>query len=229
MTWITALLFAAAVYAADYPLSLAKSGSNQVELRNTGTQPINAWAFAVTSPNASGGIHRVFHSADVYLSEVTSGLQGAAPHLQRLMPGETRIVPTDSMPADASLQVVAVVLDDDTASGDDATIAQFFEKRVAERDALKRVVDTFNAVLAQKHGTAALDELKQRFGAGEESIPVRSARDAVTAWADKAKTGSADDIDRSMQTYVQFVTRQYEVAAKHAARKNRGQGPGIRA
>jgi hypothetical protein len=220
MTWITAFLLAA-FYAADFPLALAKSGSNQVELRNTGTQPINAWAFAITSPNASGGIHRVFHSADVYLSEVTGGLQGAAPHLQRLMPGGTRTVPTDPMPADASLQVIAVVLDDDTAMGDDATIAQFFEKRVAERDALKRVVDTFNSVLAQKHGAEALDVLKQRF-AGDEAIPVRSARDAVTAWADKAKTASAEDVDRSMQTYVQFVTRQYEVAAKHAVRKNRG-------
>src|SRR5262249_10774118 len=157
----------------------------QVELHNAGTQPVNAWAFAVTSPNASGGIHREFHSADVYLSEVTGALPGAAPHLNRLMPGESRAFPVDSSPTGASVPVTAVILDDNTAIGDEQTIAAFFDKRVVERDQLKRVVDAFDAVLPSLHGTAALEELAKRLapaGADADSVPHRSARDAVSAW-----------------------------------------------
>src|SRR5262245_11951423 len=179
MTLITALLLET-VYAPDLPLAITKAGPSQVELRNTGSQPISAWAFAISSPNASGGIHRVIHSADVYMSEVTGGLQGAAPHLQRLMPGQSRTMPVDPMPADASLQVIALVLDDDTGLGDDQTIASFFQKRVAERDALNGVVDAFNAVVPQKQGAAALEDLTRRFTSGsgaDEHVARRSARD----------------------------------------------------
>jgi hypothetical protein len=219
----TISLLVVALLAADPPLTIGKitTGATQVELRNTGTQPINAWAFAVSSPNASGGIHRVFHSSDVYLSEVTGGLQGAEPHLRLLQPGDTRAVPVDPLPAGASVQVVAVVLDDNTAFGDDQTIASFFEKRVAERDGLQKVVDTFNAALQSQRGAAALQDLKRRFAAGEgaaESVPHRSARLAVDAWLQR--TGASDDdVDRSLRTYAAFVTKQYEAASKHATRK----------
>src|SRR5262245_635699 len=100
------LLWAIWLAAADIPLAVAKApgSANQVELRNTGTRPINAWAFAVTSPNASGGLHREFHSADVYMSEVTGGLQGAEPHLRALRPGESRAVPVDPIPGNATMQ-----------------------------------------------------------------------------------------------------------------------------
>ena len=219
----TISLLVVALLAADPPLTIGKitTGATQVELRNTGTQPINAWAFAVSSPNASGGIHRVFHSSDVYLSEVTGGLQGAEPHLRLLQPGDSRTVPVDPLPAGASVQVVAVVLDDNTAFGDDQTIASFFEKRVAERDGLKKVVDTFNAALQSQRGAAALQDLKRRFAAGEgtaESVPHRSARLAVDAWLQR--TGASDDdVDRSLRTYAAFVTKQYEAASNHATRK----------
>ena len=212
-----------ALLVVDLPLNVGKltTGATQVELRNTGTQPINAWAFAISSPNASGGIHRVFHSSDVYLSEVTGGLQGAEPHLRLLQPGDSRTVPVDPLPAGASVQVVAVVLADNTALGDDQTIASFFEKRVAERDGLKQVVDVFNAALQSQHGMAALQDLKKRFADGEsaaESVPHRSARLAVDAWLQR--TGASDDdVDRSLRTYAAFVTRQYEAAVKHATRK----------
>jgi len=225
MSRIVALVFTVAV-AADIPLSVSRvtaSPTPEVALRNVGSQPINAWAFAISWPNESGGIHRVFHSADVYMSEVTGDLQGAAPHLQRLMPGQSRAVPVDPMPDAASFQPVAVVFEDDTALGDDQTIASFFAKRAAERDALKTVVDTFNAVLPAKHGAAALQELSQRFASGtgsEESVPHRSAREAVAAWTQKAAAGAApEELDRSLQTYVGFVARQYDVAARHAQRK----------
>lgn len=223
MTWAVALLIAL-VYAADLPLAVGKITAgppSQVELRNTGTQPINAWAFAVSSPNASGGIHREFHSSDVYMSEVTSGLQGAEPHLRMLQPGESRAFPVDPLPRDASVQVIAVVLGDNTAMGDDQTIATFFQKRLAERDELKRVVDVFNAAVPAMRGRAALEDLKRRFGAGggaEESVPHRSARQAVDAWLQRT-TASDDEVDQSVRAYVTFVTRQYEVAARHADRK----------
>src|SRR5919198_6384 len=115
MAWLVTFLLA--LVATDPPLAVGKAtpGATQIELRNTGTQPINAWAFAISSPNASGGIHRVFHSSDVYLSEVTGGLQGAEPHLRLLQPGESRTVPVDPLPQDASVQVMAVVLADNSA------------------------------------------------------------------------------------------------------------------
>ena len=116
-----------------------------------------------------------------------------------------------------------MVFDDDTALGDEQTIASFFQKRVAERDALKAVVDSFNSVVPQKHGTAALEELTRRFASGagaDESVAHRSARDAVASWTQKAAAGaSAEELDRSLQTYVAFVIRQHDVAAKHAHRK----------
>src|SRR4029450_10420043 len=100
-----------ALLVVDLPLSVSKltTGATQVELRNTGTQPINAWAFAISSPHASGGIPRVFHSSDVYLSEFTGGLPGAEPHLRLLQPGDSRTVPVDRLPAGASGQEGVVV------------------------------------------------------------------------------------------------------------------------
>lgn len=224
MTWAVALMLSL-VYAADVPLAVGKitvGPPSQVELRNTGTQPINAWAFAISSANPNGGIHRVFHSSDVYMSEVTGGLQGAEPHLRLLQPGESRALPVDPLPRDASVQVLAVVLEDNTAYGDDQTIASFFQKRLVERDELKRVVDVFNATQPALHGGAALEDLKRRFAAGAgavESVPHRSARQAVDAWLQRATTASEDEVERSLRTYVAFVSRQYDVAAKHAERK----------
>ncbi len=221
MAWLIALILG--LVAADPPLALkAVSGPpSQVELRNTGTQPINAWAFAISSPNASGGIRRVFHSADVYMSEVTSGLQGAEPHLRVLQPGEARMVPVDPLPKDATVQVIAVVLDDNTAFGDDETIAGFFQKRGAERDQLKQVVDLFTASLKSSQGAAALQEMKRRFaeGAGpDESVVHRSARQAVDAWLQQAAT-AGDLVEPSIRTYVAFVSQQYLTAATHAPRR----------
>jgi hypothetical protein len=224
MNLLLSIATIAGLFAPDMPLTarLIPGPAPQVELRNTGTQPVNAWAFAVSSPNDRGGIHREFHTADVYLSEVTSGLQGAAPHLNRIMPGETRTVPIDAVPAGASVQVTAIVLEDNTAIGDEQTIASFFEKRVVERDQLKRVVDVFNAVLPTMRGAAALDELQKRLSsstADADSVPHRSAREAVSAWIQRARTASSDEIDSSVRTYAAFVAKQYDVAARHGTRK----------
>jgi hypothetical protein len=222
MPWLLTLLLSLA-FAADPPLAVrALAGPpSQVELRNTATQPINAWAFAISSPNANGGIHRVFHSSDVYMSEVTSGLQGAETHLRVLQPGESRTVPVDPLPRDATVQVMAAVLDDNTAFGDDQTIAGIFQKRIVERDQLKQVVDIFNASLQAQQGAAVLQDLKRRFAAGagaDESPAHRSARQAVDAFLQRA-AGNTEDVIPALRTYVGFVTKQYEAAAKHAQRR----------
>jgi hypothetical protein len=220
----SALAFAlVTLIAADTPLvgRIVPGSSPQVELRNGGDLAVTAWSFAVVSPTATG-THREVHSADVYLSDVTRGLPQASAHLDWLRPGQSRTIPVDAAPAGASVEIVAVVLEDGTAMGDADTIASFFAHRAAERDELKKVVDTINAATQSRHGTAALEELRRRFadGAGaNESTPHRSAREAVAAWQQKATTASADDIDRSIRTYVEFVAKQHAAAAKHAQRK----------
>jgi hypothetical protein len=234
MKWIALIptLLLPFAYAADIPLVVTIVGSqqagvtsgpfNQVELKNTGTQRINAWSFAVSSATSSGGFRREFRSADVYMSEVTDGLQGADPLLRILQPGETRVLPVDPLPMDASVQVIAVVLEDNTGIGDDQTLAGFFQKRVAERDEFKTVVDIFDAVLGSQRGAAAIEELKRRFAAGADTAEPavhRSARMAVDSWSQRLGSVPEDEIDRSLRTYAAFVTKQYEVAAKHAVRK----------
>jgi hypothetical protein len=213
-----------AALTADPPLAatITAGPPAQVQLRNTGPQPVNAWAFAISSRNPDGGTHNVVHSADAYLTEVTGDLPGAVPHLRAVMPGETRAIPIDPPPADATVGVLAVVFADDTALGDETIVRSFFAQRVVERDQLKEVVEAFNAALQDGHGAAKLEELGRRLAAGEAggAMPQRTARDAVDTWRQRAAGGaSAEDIEQSMRTYVAFVTRQYEAAVKHAQRK----------
>src|SRR6185295_3040803 len=179
-----AFLITAALAAAEAPLSgrLVAGAKPTVELKNTGSQAVTAWSFAVSSPNPNGGIHREMHSADVYLSEVTRGLPRAPNHLDWLRPGESRTVPVDAAPSGASVEILAVVFDDGTTWGDPKTLKAFFDQRALERDELGKVVATFDAVVPAQSGVAALEELHRRFAAatgGEESTPHRSAREAV--------------------------------------------------
>ena len=191
----------------------------RVELTNTGNQPITAWSFTVSTPTATG-VHRETHSADVYLSEVTGKLPGAEPHLDRVMPGQSRVLPIDAAAADASVQLTALVLQDSTAVGDPATIAAWFDQRAKERDELRAVAEAFRAVLATKRGAAALTELAQQFREGaEDSTPRRTARDAVATLLRKAQGGNEEEADRSARAYAEFVGTQYDTAMKHAVRK----------
>lgn len=191
----------------------------QVELKNTGDRAVTAWNFVVISPTATG-THREEHSADVYLSDVTRNLPRAPEHLDWLRPGESRTIPVDTAPAGATVEIVALVFDDGTAIGDPKAIAAVFTHRATERDQLKKVVDTFNASLQSHHGAAALEDLRQRFAvSGDESVPQRSAREAVESWIQKLKGAPDDQVDQSIRTYVAFVTKQYEAAAKHAQPK----------
>lgn len=191
----------------------------RVELTNTGTQPITAWSFTVSTPTATG-VHREAHSADVYLSEVTGNLPGAQPHLDRVMPGQSRALPVDAAGADASVQLTALILQDGTGLGDPAALKAFFDRRAVERDQLKAVADAFRTVLASKRGTAALEELQQRLRSdGDDSEPRRTARDAVDALLQKAKAGSEDEADRSARTYADFVAKQHDTAVAHTSKK----------
>ena len=48
----------------------------------------------------------------------------------------------------------------------------------------------------------------------------RSAREAVESWIQKTKGAPDDQIEQSIRSYLAFVTKQYEAAAKHAQRKS---------
>lgn len=221
---VSTIALALAVAAAPaFPVTarIVPGSTPQVELKNTGDRAVTAWSFTVISPTANG-THREEHSADVYLSDVTRGLPRAPQHLDWLRPGESRMIPVDAAPAGASVELVALVFDDGSAVGDAKAIGAVFAHRVAERDELKKVVDIFNAALETHHGAAALQDLRQRFAAsGEESVPHRAAREAVESWMQQAGAPE-DQLEQSIRTYVAFVTKQYEAAAKHAQRTGTG-------
>jgi hypothetical protein len=220
-----AFALTAALLAADPPVAarLVPGGKPAVELTNNGPRAITAWTFAVTSPNASGGVHREFHSADVYLSEVTRGLPRAPQHLDWLRTGESRTIAVDPPPAGASVEIVALVFDDGSTWGDAKTLKEFFAKRTLERDELGKVVATFDAVLPSQKGVAALEELQRRFAAStgaNESTPHRSAREAVDAFLKKAKAPTPEDTEHALRTYADFVRKQYDLAVKHAQQRS---------
>jgi hypothetical protein len=213
---------ASTAHAAESPLivsDLVTGETSHVRITNTGQQPVTAWSLAATTESGGGRTHREVYTTDGYLSEATHGLPKAAQRFERLMPGESREIPLDRLAAGTKVDVVATVLDDRTAIGDEAALASIFANRVKERDALKAVVDAFNAVLPVAHGAEALSALKDRFSAllqREDNVPCHAALDAVQTYQQKA---GAPEIDTSLHTYAEFVTREYELAAKHSQRK----------
>jgi hypothetical protein len=222
--FVAALLTVAAstVRAADSPLvvnDLVTGESTHVRITNTGRQPVTAWSLATITETAGGRTHREVYTTDGYLSEVTHGLPKAAQRLERLMPGESRDLPLDPLPAGAKVEVAATVLDDGTATGEEAALAAIFANRAKERDALKSVVDAFDAVLPARHGANALSALEDRLAAlvaHDDNVPCHAALDAVQAYEKKEQP---DQIDKSLHTYADFVTREYELAVKHSKRR----------
>jgi hypothetical protein len=220
---LAALLTASTAQAAESPLivnEVITGEASHVKITNTGSQPVTAWSLAAITPSANG-THREVYTTDGYLSEVTHGLPQAAKRLERLMPGESRDLPVDPLPAGTKMDVAATVLDDGTAIGDEAALRAIFANRVKERDALKAVVDAFNAVLPEKHGADALAALKDRFAAlvaQNDNVPCHAALDAVQAYQRKEQ---ADQVDKSLRTYADFVTKEYELAVKHSQRRDR--------
>jgi hypothetical protein len=219
--FFVALLAASTAQAAESPLIISDvvtGEASHVRLTNTAHQPVTAWSLAATTPTANG-THREVYTTDGYLSEVTHGLPKAAERLERLMPGESRDLPLDPLPAGAKVDVIATVMDDGTAIGEEKPLASIFANRAKERDALKSVVDAFNAVLPAKHGADALSALKERLSAlvaQNDNVPCHAALDAVQAYEKKAQP---DQTDSSLRTYAEFVNKEYALAEKHSQRR----------
>jgi hypothetical protein len=220
-TLFAVVLLSIVVRAADMPLTvsnLVTGAPSHVRLTNTARQPVTAWSLAATSRTPTGA-HREVYTADGYLSEATHGLPGSNPRLERLMPGESRELPLDPLPPGSTVEVIAAVLDDGTAVGDEETLKSIFAKRAHERDALKAVVDAFGDVLPAKHGAEAVAALRDRLAAlvqRDDAVPCRAALAAVQTYQQRT---NADEIDRALQTYASFVGREYELAARHAERR----------
>ncbi len=222
--FLPALLAAmvSAAQAAQSPVivsDLVTGEASHVRITNTSRQPVTAWSLAATTEKPGGGTHREVYTTDGYLSEATHGLPKAAERLERLMPAESRELPLDPLAPGAKVDVVATVMDDGTAMGEEAALASIFANRVKERDALKAVVDVFAAVLPEKHGADALSALRERFSAlvqQNDTVPCHAALDAVQAYERQAQ---APEIDASLRTYADFVNREYQLAAKHSQRR----------
>jgi len=216
------LIAASTAFAAEIPVTvsdLVTGASSHVRITNISRQPVTAWSLAATTEKPEGGTHREVYTTDGYLSEATHGLPKAAERLERLMPGESRELPLDPLPPGAKVDVVAAVMDDGTAVGEEKALAAIFANRVKERDALKAVVDVFTAVLPEKRGAEALSALRERFTAlvqQNDSVPCHAALGAVQAYERKAQ---APEIDTSLRTYADFVNREYQLAAKHSQRR----------
>ena len=214
-------LISAVFAVAESPLTVSDvvtGPSSHVKLTNTAAQPVTAWSLAATS-TSDGRTHREVYSSDGYLSEVTHGLPGANERLERLMPGESRQLPLAPLPPGTTVEVVAAVLADGSAFGDEQAIAAIFAHRAKERDALKAVVDAFNDVLPARHGAEALTALRERFAAlaqRDDSVPCRAALEAVQTFQQKA---GAEEIDNSLRTYAAFVQKEYALAERHSARR----------
>jgi hypothetical protein len=220
---LAAITILGGVAPADLPLTVSHivtGPDSRVTLTNTAAQPVTAWSLATITRASNGRTHREVWTADGYLSEVTHGLNGASERLERLMPRQSREITVDPLPDGATVEVAAVVMDDGTAMGDERELQLIFDHRVKERDALRAVVEAFDDVRRAQHGTAALDALHDKLSAiaqRAESLPCRAALDAVDTY--RARGGEPEAIDQSLGTYAAFVTREYELAARHAQRK----------
>jgi hypothetical protein len=220
-----AIIFAAHLALDGFPLVVDRLVTGQhahVTLTNTAQQPITAWALAVVTHPGQGRTHREVETVDGYLSEATHGIAGAPERLERLMPGQSRQIELDPLPDDAAVEVAAVVLDDGTALGDRQVVASIFDRRMKERDALGAVSAVFRDVLASQHGEAALDALRARLDALAErdTVPCRAAIDAVNTYKQRVHDRTPEQIDESLRNYAAFVTREWELAKKHAQRKS---------
>jgi hypothetical protein len=218
---VAAAILGSVALAADLPVvaaHLTTGPASHVQLTNTGSQTVNAWSLAVTTPAGSGRSHQVVETVDAYLSEAVRGVAGIPDRLNPLPPGQTREISLDPLPVDATVRVLAVVLEDDTAVGDAGAIRAIFDRRASERDELHRVIETFADVLASGRGIAALQELKRRFDVSvqEESTPHRAAREAVESYLRRTTAENADQIEQLLRQYIALVERQHELAVRHS-------------
>jgi hypothetical protein len=221
---MTVLIAVAHLFVAELPLvadRLVTGPKSHVTLTNSASQAVTAWALAVTTHPQPGRTHREVETVDGYLSAATHGLPGAPERLERLEPGQSREIALDPLPDAAQVDIVAVILDDGTALGDEAVIAPMFARRARERDALGAVAQTFADVLGTQHGALALDALRARLDAlpNRDEVPCRAAIDAVDTYRQRAGDRTPNQVDESLRTYAAFVAREWELAKKAATRK----------
>lgn len=219
-----ALLFVAHLLAVEMPLvasHLATGQKSHVTLTNTANQAVTAWALAVTTRQQTGRTHREVEMVDGYLSLATHGIVGAPERLERLAAGQSREIDLDPLPDGATVQVVAVILDDGTALGEEPILASMFARRGKERDALGAVAQTFADVLERKRGAEALDTLRARLDAlpNRDDVPCRAAIETVDTYKQRAVDRTPEQIDESLRTYAAFVAREWELAKRAATRK----------
>src|SRR5258706_15011200 len=113
--WTAMFALATVLRAADLPVVLSHlvtGPAAHVEMTNTAVQPVTAWSLAITTHLPSGRTRREVLTADGYLSEVTHGLPGSSEQVERLLPRQSRTIALDPLPPDASVVIIAVVLDD---------------------------------------------------------------------------------------------------------------------
>lgn len=201
---------------------LVTGPSSRVELTNTSSQPATAWTLVITVKEPDGRIRQSIDTIDAYLSEVTREFTGPD-QVDRLMPGQTREMMLDPLPAGATAEVTAAVLDDGTAVGDADALASVFSHREKERDQLREVVQLFDAVLPGARGIDALRALEQRLASGapqDESPAHRAAREAVDAYLQRANAANENAIDQLLRRYAEIVRREYELAERHSRRRS---------
>jgi hypothetical protein len=210
--------------AADLPVvasRLVTGTVSHVDLTNTSTQPVTAWTLVLTTSEADGRVRQSTTTIDAYLSEITRDLANND-KVDRLMPGQTREIMLDPIPAGTIAEITAVILEDGLAIGDRDTIASIFEHRAKERDQLREVVQVFEAVLPSSRGTAALEELHRRFAAGsspEESEVHQVSREAVNLYLQRVTRANEDAIDQLIRRYADLVNREYQLAERHSHEK----------
>jgi hypothetical protein len=211
--------------AADLPVvasRLVTGPVSHVDLTSTSTQPVTAWTLVLTTSEADGRVRQSTTTIDAYLSEITRDLANSD-KVDRLMPGQTREIMLDPIPAGTTAEITAVILEDGLAIGDRDTIASIFEHRAKERDQLREVVQVFAAVLPSSRGAAALEDLQRRFAAGsspEESDVHRVAREAVDVYLQRVTRANEDAIDQLIRRYADLVNREYQLAEKHSHQKS---------
>src|SRR5881227_3124906 len=87
---VAALALATVVHADGLPLVVGKlttGPSSQVELKNTGTQAVTAWSLGILTHPDPSRTHKVVHTGDAYLAEVTRDLPRSSPHLDWIRAG----------------------------------------------------------------------------------------------------------------------------------------------
>jgi hypothetical protein len=210
--------------AADLPVvasRLVTGPASHIDLTNTSAQPVTAWTLVLITTEADGRVRQSTQTIDAYMSEITRDV-AINDKVDRLMPGQTREIMLDPIPAGTTAEITAVILEDGTAIGDRDTIASLFELRAKERDQLREVVQLFDAVLPSSRGAAALEGLKRRFAASsspEESEVHQVAREAVDAYLLHMTPANEDAIDQLIRRYADLVNREYQLAERHSHQK----------